>query len=1161
MKAPKPVETVKKAHHNPNIKPKPKNPLARFLSGMKAAAMQAQKSGETSGKPGLTKADKNKVALNGKVTAVHGSQTIYDQGSEVMYGKLRESLIQTGSINDAKTKDVEKGYMTTLNIDQVQDYHQLKSGNYTPKTLQEQAAAHQMIKKSENKAKITEEKELIKTADPAPKAPKPVADQKPKEKPSEIKKPQIKPVVSDINNSAPKKISDKNEGSYLEKKNENEEKKSDHKNLNPKAKGQKETKVVVPANIKPVVAPRMDKAVDSEQAEIAPDAQTTINILGLVAAAQEFRDQGIEARTQVKLQNEAAKGLKNKIREVEKSIHQSDNDLQKSEANVVAKENLVNKLEKGLETSVKRQQKVEQEVGTYKEEYQKNKSKSADLHKEAADLLGGSQKHQDPENEDSGKLTQKLRELNNNAATIDQAVSQSGNTVQKLTQDVQQAKAKNAAMQKDTLSSRQSLQKSKTKLSADTKRNNEAKKELAKLNPKLKEAESQSKKLNKEANALLLDSYSIENDVAKTQDVYYKNMATVEGRNSLTQKEKDKIHQAPKELDFAERLLMDFVQLKTQEEQIAFVRGLNPNDQNLLKDKLEQVTTNYDSDQSEQQASIDENVENIRNAQIENFNNKRKDALQKPMNLVTKNLNRITGLKRLWMSITIAFSGIWNDLTSITWSDVGKFINSIINPLEWYNSISHSVQGIWDDLTNWKGFSEDPVGMILQKAAGIANKVLAIAGVITGILGILTLAAAVGSIFTLGGLAPLAAWLGGATITMGTITFWIGAIALGLNILNGIKNIYDIHTAKTAEVLFKNSGELKSDITNSGMAIFAIIGGKASQKGGASIKNLAKTNPKDFGKIMFRNARNGFKAKIVSIRRKVISVFKKETWIKSAQNFKAAYKKAQEWMTEPFRKKTATPKNRNSNQLPFEEQTVPDRMHEQPLQERNKKINNNNDLKIEKNKTEIILEERDALWKELKQKYFPENNWDNTKFETAGLNYDKFKLENGKLHEEMSSLYTDKTSAERRLPSIIESGTTKPRKIVVNKNHKFYKLVPEGSNIDSPSVYYIDEVQFEKLKKVPESIEQALGLPLSSVSKKYSVFEIRSRVDGNVVFSSEIAPTKQFGIKSGAVSNDFYETSGGGTQILIIDNTDVLKWQKSSIPVGEIIPNVKPKIK
>jgi hypothetical protein len=69
--------------------------------------------------------------------------------------KLQESLSQTGDINHPDTKEVEKGYMTTLNVDQINDYQNLKSGTYLPKTLEEQAAAYQ-----ENKAK--RKKSLIK---------------------------------------------------------------------------------------------------------------------------------------------------------------------------------------------------------------------------------------------------------------------------------------------------------------------------------------------------------------------------------------------------------------------------------------------------------------------------------------------------------------------------------------------------------------------------------------------------------------------------------------------------------------------------------------------------------------------------------------------------------------------------------------------------------------------------------------------------------------------------------------------------------------------------------------------------------------------------------------------------------------------------------------
>jgi hypothetical protein len=907
MKAAKPVEIDNKAHQNK--KQKAKKPMV--LPIVDVANIQTQKPGESIINSGFVIQNTDKMNLTGVIPSVHGPQTIYDQGSEIMYGKLQESLAKTGNINHPDTKKMEKGYMSTLNINQVENYNNLKSGVSQPKNQEGQTKVQQTINNQEAIVK----KEALEKTNNKSEMHKSVIEQKIKEPEVEIKKAPIIPISSETKINNPETVTDKNEITHSGNVIIKDEKKSDNNKLDTKTSGDKETKVVIPKNIQPVITPRMDKAIDSEQAEIAPDAQTAINIVGLVAAAQEFRDQGIEARSQVKSQNEAAKMLKSKINEVKKEIEKSDADLEKSENSIESKEALIHKLEKGLETSVKRQQKVEQEVGIYQKEYDKNKTKASDFSNEAKNLLGGSQKHQDPKNADSGNLTKKLNELNTNAGTINQAVSQAGNTTQKLSQEAQQAKGKNARIQGEILSSRASILKSKAKLAADTRKNREAKKELGKLTPKLKQVESQSKKLNQEADGLLLDSYHIEYEVIKTQNAYYADMASVEGRNSLIQKKKDKIQKAPKELTQAEQLLIDFAQLKTEHEQTVFLRKLSPGERNLLKDKFEQVNANYDNDQSEHQGLINHNVESMRNAQIEVYNNKRKDALQKPLNLVTKNLNRITGLKRLWMSISIAFSDIWNDVTSITWTDVGKFIESIFSPKAWVEAISGSISGIWDDLTNWKGFSQDPVGMILQKATGIANKVLVIAGVITGILGILTLAAAVGSIFTLGGLAPLAAWLGGATITMGTITFWIGAIALGLNVLNGIKNIYDIHTAKTAEVLFKNSGELKSDIANSGMAILAMIGGKASKKGGASIKDLAKRNPKTFGKRMFITARNGLKAQIVSIPRRITSVFKKETWIKLSQSFKAAYKKAQDWVVEPFKKKDATPIGKVKNSL------------------------------------------------------------------------------------------------------------------------------------------------------------------------------------------------------------------------------------------------------
>ncbi|GAA5084386.1 hypothetical protein GCM10023210_04150 [Chryseobacterium ginsengisoli] len=142
MKAAKPVEIDNKSRHG-NNKQKPKEQVVVPLPEVKDVGTQTQMSESSVSNIGSANNNNNKLDLNGTIAAVHGSQTIYDQGAQIMYGKLQESLVETGDINHPDTKKVEKGYMATLNVNQIQDYHNLKSGTYLPKTLQEQAAMAQ----------------------------------------------------------------------------------------------------------------------------------------------------------------------------------------------------------------------------------------------------------------------------------------------------------------------------------------------------------------------------------------------------------------------------------------------------------------------------------------------------------------------------------------------------------------------------------------------------------------------------------------------------------------------------------------------------------------------------------------------------------------------------------------------------------------------------------------------------------------------------------------------------------------------------------------------------------------------------------------------------------------------------------------------------------
>ncbi|MFL9833750.1 hypothetical protein [Chryseobacterium terrae] len=146
MKTAKPVEKDNKVQQSQNKNQRQKELIVVPQSEAEAVGVQTQKSEESTVKSGSSN-------LN-TTSAVHGSQTIYDQGSEIMYGKLQESLTQTGDINHTETRDIEKGYMSTLNIDQARDYNDRKSGTYLPKTTQEQAVMNQNAKNNSESATL-----------------------------------------------------------------------------------------------------------------------------------------------------------------------------------------------------------------------------------------------------------------------------------------------------------------------------------------------------------------------------------------------------------------------------------------------------------------------------------------------------------------------------------------------------------------------------------------------------------------------------------------------------------------------------------------------------------------------------------------------------------------------------------------------------------------------------------------------------------------------------------------------------------------------------------------------------------------------------------------------------------------------------------------------
>ena len=171
------------------------------------------------------------------------------------------------------------------------------------------------------------------------------------------------------------------------------------------------------------------------------------------------------------------------------------------------------------------------------------------------------------------------------------------------------------------------------------------------------------------------------------------------------------------------------------------------------------------------------------------------------------------------------------------------------------------------------------------------------------------------------------------------------------------------------------------------------------------------------------------------------------------------------------------------------------------------------------------------------------DKWDQTEFVTKGVTCDAVRKEAPDVFESMQSMYDSKEDAEDYLPSILESGSSIPEKLNVSKGDVFYKIVAMGGNINGYSVYYLDEDQVSKVKDNPHGFEAMLGLPVSSQSVEYDIFEIEARVD-TVAFQSKIAPTHQSRKDIGKK----YSQKAGGTQTLILNNANSNVWEKSPVP-------------
>ena len=134
-------------------------------------------------------------------------------------------------------------------------------------------------------------------------------------------------------------------------------------------------------------------------------------------------------------------------------------------------------------------------------------------------------------------------------------------------------------------------------------------------------------------------------------------------------------------------------------------------------------------------------------------------------------------------------------------------------------------------------------------------------------------------------------------------------------------------------------------------------------------------------------------------------------------------------------------------------------------------------------------------------------------------------------------------AAPQFVDALIMSGSSIPKKIVVNSGYTLYKIIPKGNA--GPSLFTPFWAKIEEIRTyINLDLEQKFGLPIVSHSAKYDVYKIVLKEGKTaMVFESEVARTTE----------NEYKTTGGAVQSLILDRS---KWTSPELVKDlEIFPS------
>jgi hypothetical protein len=563
---------------------------------------------------------------------------------------------------------------------------------------------------------------------------------------------------------------------------------------------------------------------DSAGQPLPPNPASDAKVASIAAEAQVLRDEGLRLRQSAAEMRANAHALRGNMQMVSSGVGNSEAVTGAFHDNSKYRHDAAGQADTGLGISDQKAATVAEQAPGGEAKANEQKAKSADVAGESSSLAGESAGQTGDDEEaaaDAQENSGKMNSVSSDIGTIDNAIGQAASAATVLVQDAAQAKTTNTATHTKLAEVNDTLAQTDTKLEEMDGQNAAARSQLAALASGPDQMLAQAQALDEQGMQLIETSKQIEANLAASQAGYDQAMKGIP-------KEEE-----PTETEGAGEGEIEEGGGAPDTEAAAVQSDEKSKDIDLTESLPEWLSGEKKPSDEERERAYQENEQ------------RRQDEIKEIENSKEGGFDKLTAGDKMAMALKLTGRNLFGGVSKISWPGWGKVgegaAKMVIGLFDPRSALTGALGGVNMIVNASVQFFKQPSwGGLLKLAADVATGITIILGSIVALAGTIAAIMTAISILSFGTLAPVCgpviAFCATVMSTVGGWTFWAGLVAVELQALLFLKDLYAAATAKTAAELQKSSEAMSSDAKNAGNAALQAGMGKLAQFGGRAMQ-------------------------------------------------------------------------------------------------------------------------------------------------------------------------------------------------------------------------------------------------------------------------------------------------------------------------------------